>query len=1137
METSLFNELSAKVPGALKAKLERIRRYLHLGKASVMVGAGFSRNANAPSHVRIKQWNDLGEDIYCRLMSVDKVDHSKLEFKTPMRLASQFAVTFGRSELDNLIKESIPDDRMSPGTLHRQLLALPWRDVFTTNYDTLLERSRIGLLRTYSVVTSKEMLLYKKSPRIIKLHGSFPDKTPFLMTEEDFRTYPTDHPEFVNTVRQALVESIFCLVGFSGDDPNFVSWQGWLRDVMGDYAGPSYLITCDEDYDESFKVLMGHRGIQVLNFSEIPSIDNHQKALDFFFTYLSEREPNWDGTAQYDPLNVNAQELAEQLKKIRLEYPGWFILPKEHFDEFHDTSTLFPYLEEAFNNIEQKDKETLLYELDWRADISLSFKDFDWYRKNLEEVINDYGDTQLSTEAITLGISLLRMYRHHPEKSIAYTILKERLVDELNQMTQFQQSLFYYTVACNALSVLDYDTVVATLKDWNLTNSDYVGVIYKALILAETNERSTATELLNDALESITLSLTQTYTQEEQSLRCVMENLLAFYAGDPMPNSDARFSFVDQSDMILNQVSKAKKKSFEITHGFGLGSSRKSWNWNRGTSPELLYPYRYLLLCEHYGFPFGMATITVNEKVLELYLSLLSNFGLWYSMGPMLRSGSKQVTVNTTSRKTLNTISRVEADGLAKLLMKTSEQEPCEKARIFRAVNVLLPFLSRLSSYCSVEVVVSIFKFALFICRKYNISNRDNLSILYDNLMPEGIQDACDAVFSSEILCDYRENDILPPYRGLEHYAPSEKAIVIACNGLISDNNQIKESSYRRTELLLKSNIRASAESRLHDCIRKWRETEAASTHTRNSYRIVPPTNTERTMVKKLVKKDLEHFLNQDYIYNGSTVIVSSLISDLFNLTLDVDYLSMSQICFILEKLTEILEVNFAPFSKDDSEEVFGGLRHFTIRVFRNLEAFVGFAHAKGYNEREVSTTLFNVLRNYISSHLPVRATMERLNDIAHIIGPNKMREIISDQLFSDNKDDVIDSCNGLIYYIQNNSGFQKVLQNMIFYCNLGNSNKMCQYLRTLSKVPLEKMTQTTQEQMASMMKLVLERMPFQDIPEDQKMDIMHDAVLLAASLKVAPVGSSIASAVEEWEKYANSDAIPNDVRLPWFLK
>ena len=51
----------------------------------MMIGAGFSRNAEALAHVRIKQWDDLGEDLYCRLQGVDNVESRDLAFKTPMR--------------------------------------------------------------------------------------------------------------------------------------------------------------------------------------------------------------------------------------------------------------------------------------------------------------------------------------------------------------------------------------------------------------------------------------------------------------------------------------------------------------------------------------------------------------------------------------------------------------------------------------------------------------------------------------------------------------------------------------------------------------------------------------------------------------------------------------------------------------------------------------------------------------------------------------------------------------------------------------------------------------------------------------------------------------------------------------------
>lgn len=140
MEKTQFNEIASKMPGSFKSKLERIRRFLYLDSASVMVGAGFSLNADVPSHIKVKQWSDVGKDIYCRLQGVSEPNTAELVFKTPMRLASQFAASFGRSELDNLIRDAIPNDRMQPGSLHKQLLSLPWRDIFTTNYDTLLER-------------------------------------------------------------------------------------------------------------------------------------------------------------------------------------------------------------------------------------------------------------------------------------------------------------------------------------------------------------------------------------------------------------------------------------------------------------------------------------------------------------------------------------------------------------------------------------------------------------------------------------------------------------------------------------------------------------------------------------------------------------------------------------------------------------------------------------------------------------------------------------------------------------------------------------------------------------------------------------------------------------------------------------
>lgn len=1138
METKLFNEILVNVPGSFKAKLERIRRYLHLGKASVMVGAGFSRNADVPLYIKVKQWNDVGEDIYCRLQAVDKVEPKDLVFKTPMRLASQFAAVNGRSELDNLIRDAIPDDKMEPGSLHHQLLELPWRDVFTTNYDTLLERTRGGLQRNYSVVTSKEMLLYKKSPRIIKLHGSFPDKTPFLMTEEDFMNYPVEHPEFVNTVRQALVESIFCLVGFSGDDPNFTSWQAWLQDVMGDYAGPSYLITFDNQYDESFKELMKQRGVEVINLSEISGLSDYTSALDFFFTYLSPREPAWSGVVGYELHKVDLIELTEKMRSVRETYPGWFVLPKKYYNDFTDMQYYFPSLDKKYQELEDKiQKEGLLYELDWRADISLTFKDFDWYRQAIEQIVADYEETPLSDKALTLAISLLRLYRHHFDKREEEKALRERIAKELSRMSQRQYNLYYYNVACNALSVLDYATVEKTLKEWEPSPSHYAGIIYKALVIAESSGRTMPTQMLSEALERITLSLSQNTTLEELSLKGAIENLLAFYGGERMPDNDPTFSFLALSDFFQRKMGETNKEKFGITHGFGIGTSNRSWNHNNGINKELLYPYRYLLLCETYGFPYGMASGTVDEKILETVLPLLTVFGLDYSIGPVLRSGSRNVAVSYFNRRALNTLSREAADNLANLLLNQTKQDACEKARKYRASNVLSPILARLATSCSVNVVVDIFKFVHSTYRATYMAKREDMQVTYTCVMPGGIQAVFDDLFESEIFKNERDRDIPLPHNGYQYYKPSKKAIEVACKGLESSEKEIRQSAYNRVCSLLKADISEEDKERLHQGVLKWRKTEPANLLTRDSYDEVEAIKEEKKLLNELVERDVDKFLTGDYIYKTSSLDISSLDTDLRNITVEAEKLSTDQTSAVLNKIADVLDANFDTFEEDDSEELLGGLRHFTEPVFKLTGEFVRLVTNKGYSVKQPCEKLFKVLQKYLSSGLPVRITLERLNYVCQVIGANKIREIITKDIISDNEQVVIDSCNAFVAYVHHYANFQKVLQDIIFYSTHAVAEHLRLYIQTLTMIPFEKMSSNTQEQLAVMLQALLVRIPKQNISEEEKVDIMHDGVALAAALKNYTAPASLVEAVKQWEEYANSDEVYNDIRRPWFVK
>ena len=237
--------------------VEKIRQRLwtgrEIGHAAVMVGAGFSLNARKidPSAPRFALWRELAESMYDELYPTSAtpptsaLSEGRLRATSGLsvlRLAEQYKAAFGRERLDALIIQSVPDSGHEPGLLHRLLLRLPWADVFTTNFDTLLERARTGVYeRKYDLLLTAEDVPGRARPRIIKLHGSFPSHRPFIFTEEDYRTYPRDFPVFVNCVQQAMMENVFCLIGFSGDDPNFLKWTGWVRDNLGDSRPYIYL--------------------------------------------------------------------------------------------------------------------------------------------------------------------------------------------------------------------------------------------------------------------------------------------------------------------------------------------------------------------------------------------------------------------------------------------------------------------------------------------------------------------------------------------------------------------------------------------------------------------------------------------------------------------------------------------------------------------------------------------------------------------------------------------------------------------------------------------------------------------------------------------------------------------------------
>lgn len=67
MNENRFLEIDKTIDSSMRMKLNQIKSFLNLRKASVMVGAGFSKNAEMGENVRMKDWSELCEDFYTAL--------------------------------------------------------------------------------------------------------------------------------------------------------------------------------------------------------------------------------------------------------------------------------------------------------------------------------------------------------------------------------------------------------------------------------------------------------------------------------------------------------------------------------------------------------------------------------------------------------------------------------------------------------------------------------------------------------------------------------------------------------------------------------------------------------------------------------------------------------------------------------------------------------------------------------------------------------------------------------------------------------------------------------------------------------------------------------------------------------------
>ncbi|MGP1460804.1 MAG: SIR2 family NAD-dependent protein deacylase, partial [Bacteroides sp.] len=130
MDRNRFDELCKEMNPSLRMKLYAIRMSLHENKASCLVGAGFSKNAEMDDATHMNDWLELADEFY-EILYGENPRNKDVRYMSVLKLASQVEASKGRGVLESVIQKSLPDERVYPGHLHIELMKLPWSDVFT----------------------------------------------------------------------------------------------------------------------------------------------------------------------------------------------------------------------------------------------------------------------------------------------------------------------------------------------------------------------------------------------------------------------------------------------------------------------------------------------------------------------------------------------------------------------------------------------------------------------------------------------------------------------------------------------------------------------------------------------------------------------------------------------------------------------------------------------------------------------------------------------------------------------------------------------------------------------------------------------------------------------------------------------
>lgn len=207
------------------------------------IGAGVSVGAGYPS------WRELLREIGEEL-GVDSGDVQDLA------ALAQWSVgkAAGRGRVNQVLREHIAPARDVPAAL-ATIARLPIREIWTTNYDRLIERSFEAISRPIDTFSAEADLGVRRRPgatKLYKMHGTIDRLDDIVLSTDDYEMYRRKRGGFLPLLQAHLTSSSMLFLGLSFTDPNLRHVLSVIRDRFRD-SPPEHFAIVRPPQEEEFK--------------------------------------------------------------------------------------------------------------------------------------------------------------------------------------------------------------------------------------------------------------------------------------------------------------------------------------------------------------------------------------------------------------------------------------------------------------------------------------------------------------------------------------------------------------------------------------------------------------------------------------------------------------------------------------------------------------------------------------------------------------------------------------------------------------------------------------------------------------------------------------------------------------------